>query len=349
MLQAKSLQTYLDSLSVDSEIVNYESFTRRKLYAIRGLKDWRQRVHALTSIPSQIRKIAKFDDYRAKSLNCSAYVSSAEGLVSELRKYSHLIVGSDQVWNPKYGEGAVDAYTLNYPNILAKRISYAACVGSSSVNTYLLQKSNAAFDEFSAISTRDEFSKKLIQELTGNESITKVLDPSFLIDWNLYVLSEGKPDLECGDYILVYGFSREIFELVEYLARKYPGRRILAIGMEGEFFLSNRVEHRHDVGPSEWIRLMHGAAIIVTKSFHGFSLAVNLNKELYFPITSQRSMDRITDLCDTLEIDESHTSEIDCDFGVIKVLHVIEYEQIREVLDRRVSESKGYLMANLSI
>jgi len=347
LLQARSLQIYLDSLSIKSEIVNYEAFTRRKLFTLRGLKDWRQRLNAVISTTSQLDKISKFNDFRDNVLECSDYITTTEELVSQLRSYSHLIVGSDQVWNPKYGKEAITAYTLDYPEICAKRISFAACVGSSSVDTHLLQRSVAPISEFSAISTRDEFSKELIHELTGNETVTKVLDPSFLVEWKQYAQGEDRVDLDNRDYVLVYGFSREIYEIVDFLATNHPDRRILAIGMEGEFYLSNRVEHRHNVGPAEWISLIHGASLIVTKSFHGFSLAINLNKEVYFPITSQPSMDRITDLCDTLGIDESYTSEINCKFGTVRVIHVSEYKKIREVLEERVLESKKFLVSNL--
>lgn len=348
LLQAKSLQIYLDSLALQNEIVNVETFSRRKLYTLRGLTSWRNRARAISSIHLQLQKNVKFNEYRKSVLKCSKNITSEEELVSTLRNFSHIVVGSDQVWNPKYGLKAINTYTLTYPEILAKKISYAACIGSSAVSSEAMKASISSISEFAAISTRDEFSKRAIRELGYESPITKVLDPTFLVDWKIQKLTIKSNFSISTDYVFVYGFSREISQLVNALKNRASLKKIVAVGMEGEFYLTDGVAHRHNVGPREWIKLMREATYIITKSFHGFALALNLNKEVYVPLTDKHSVDRIVDLCNTLGIDKNYIDYIPCKLDSVKVLHISDYSRIRPAIDNKVSESKRFLIDSLT-
>ena len=97
-----------------------------------------------------------------------------------------IIVGSDQVWNPRL-QGPELPYLLeNAPNVPA--ISYAASFGVPTISGELRERYQDGFKRFSAISVREEQGARIVESLDG--LATHVLDPTLLADisvWNRFV------------------------------------------------------------------------------------------------------------------------------------------------------------------
>jgi hypothetical protein len=347
VIQAKSLQLYLNIIGANCEIINVAPFLRPKLYLYLGLKNFRRSLHAILSVGSQLEKRRKFYAYRKNLLMSSKSIEQINDCELDLSSYSHVIVGSDQVWNPKYGMLALKVYSLECSNDHVERISYAACVGSALTQASELLVISGSLGKFKYISVRDKFSERVIRELLGNRRIYQVLDPTFLVNWKEEIGENLKISPILEDYIFVYGFSNEIGIIINDLKLKNPNICVIATGMEAEFFFRPDVIHKNDLGPDEFLEMIINAKAVVTKSFHGLALAINMRKEVYVPVLEKSSSDRITDLCDRLEIDSGYFINYNMDGKNFSILHIDCYDEIEPILNREIGLSKEFLKMSL--
>ena len=93
-----------------------------------------------------------------------------------------VIVGSDQVWRPKYSRNLKDMYLAFCKSIAIKKISYAASFGtdefeysSKSIKTY-----SKLLKYFNAVSVREKSGVSILQKL-GRDDAIQVLDPTLLL------------------------------------------------------------------------------------------------------------------------------------------------------------------------
>ena len=198
------------------------------------------------------------------------------------------IVGSDQVWRPKYSNIPIAMLDFVPANFARVAVSYAASFGEDRISGWTPQtvrKSRARARRFDAISVRETSGIKLVSELWGRDDAVRMPDPTLLLAAKDYLrLIADAPSLagrpEAGgvvSYVLDVGaaksavvdeVSAELDLHSDTLLRPQP-RDIKAYNADPE---------RYNMVPVEtWLAAIRDAAFLVTDSFHGCVFAIIFN------------------------------------------------------------------------
>lgn len=215
-----------------------------------------------------------------KQLKCVKYPNA---------EYDLIIIGSDELWNVK-NKGfnhRTEYIGFNLPS--TNIVTYAVSCNKTSIEDFKkCYKMDMPLSKLSALSVRDEMTKNLVFELTGKEAV-RVLDPTFLIDFNMFCSEISE------QYILVYGYSfteDEIIAIKEVSNKKQLP--LYAIGFE-----HNWCDNYINCGPLEFVNYVKNAQYIITATFHGSVFSIIFGKR--FAAFARDNL-KIIDLLETMEI-----------------------------------------------
>lgn len=228
-----------------------------------------------TGTPSLALKRLRFDEFRRRDVPLTRRCRTMDELRSVANEFDIVIVGSDQVWNGHIVSSTDLPYFLGVVAQEHRRlVSYAATFGEPNQPMQTISRAGPLLRRFNHISVRDKMTASLVRELSGRDSDI-VLDPTLIHDYRDVV---ARDDHTPG-YIAVYFISHGHINLgraVVHQVRTRLGLPAVTIGEPRNILNSDR--HVLSAGPSEWLRLLQGAAFICTDSFHGSALAIKSAK-----------------------------------------------------------------------
>ncbi len=347
MLQCSATIKIVKKLGYDIELINY---TPKEAYkdvdisvltnkVIRKLKNITKQKHIIN------KKISnqKFIEYRDK-LPKSEIVNDKSSLFLLNKKYDTFICGSDQIWAPTVFD---ENYFLSFVNDQNKKIAYAPSIGLPVIeNKYVKVKMEKLINEFNFLSTREEQGAKIIKNLTGKDAKV-VLDPTLLLneqDW-----MEDFVDIPYENYILAYflGDNLEYYNACKEIA-KQENKKLIILPTTSEDL--SKVECIFDdLGPNEFISLIHKADMILTDSFHGTIFSINFNKPF---ISFKRFKDdklsqnsRIYNILNKLNLNDLiFENNLD---NIINIAKSIDYSKVNSSLNNLRNESLDFLKNSL--
>lgn len=259
-----TIKNYQITNNRDKTIKDYLKDIKNKCLEVKGYilkKDCRKEVKrkkVFTKFDRNIRYYKKVITLKkSKEFNC---------------KFDYFIVGSDQVWNPKYN-------SLSPVELLEfadekKRNSYAASFGISDIPKEYEEKAKRELLKFKNISVREEAGKKIIYKLTNRDDIVVSIDPTMLLtgdEWDKISI-KPKKIIENEKYILNY-FLGELSESrkkeIEKIAQKDNCKIINILEKNDPYYIN---------GPSEFLWLEKHAYLICTDSFHSAVFAILYSK-----------------------------------------------------------------------
>lgn len=276
MMQAYALQTAVDRLGHEAEIINFSNVGQRRLYSVLFPPDKpKNLVKNAILLPHRGRIARNFEAYEqfiAEHFHLGGpSVSRQEGL-SDMG-YDVVITGSDQVWNVTIDD-ADDAYFLPWVEH-AKKVAYAPSFGAKDPAKYADDPVRYAkyLESFDVLSVRERNGREWMRHLTGID-VPVLLDPTLLLDTADYEpLEEAVPGLP-GQYLFYYspGYAADINNLVEKVSRKYDlpvvafnAKSFYVKGMNfSSSFALPPVEN-----PATYLWLIKNASAVFTTSFHG--------------------------------------------------------------------------------
>ena len=302
------------------------------------------------TIKSHLKKIKKYLSFYGISRRryWVKYKKTFEPFFDELGTEKHtfdaydcVVIGSDEVFNIAQATrwGYTSQLFGNIPNS-KKVISYAGCFGQTSLE--LIQSNNLtediakALENMSAISVRDDNSKKLIENLLGVTPYVNI-DPVLFFDF-----SKNIKETQEKNYILVYSYPSRIKEkntvkAIKAFADKHS-KKILSIGSFYEWADGVLLPH-----PFEVLSYFKNADFIITDTFHGTVISIKYNKQfavlvqdsnrnkLEFLLESMNLTDQIVENCCNIEK---------------ALLQNIEYSQTNKIISNEISKSLEYLEIN---
>ncbi|MBR3232740.1 polysaccharide pyruvyl transferase family protein [Candidatus Saccharibacteria bacterium] len=247
-----------------------------------------------------------------------------------------IVVGSDQVWNPKYLKNR--KYLIDF---LKKeiRISYAASMGVEILSDEQKESFAKALKHYKAISVREESAKKLLQPLTSKE-VKVVLDPTLLLNKIKYAQLEKKPkDIkESEKYILCYILgNREHQEFINTFAQKNNYRIILFSDKTGSNY-----------GVEEFLYLIHHAQLICTDSFHACVFSFIFERPfIAFKRTGEANYmySRLQNLIDTFHLKNREFNGKE----ITKENLEVDYSEAKKILKKEQEKSIKFLKNALDI
>ena len=323
-LQAYATQKYLDLQGYDIEIIDYVNKYENDKLKI-SYKEGDKKLGYLTSALKALLfgRVKYYNRGFKKYLHDCYKLSSAKYTdIKQLEKvdYDALIVGSDQVWNPRITNGLDKVFLLQFGNPKTK-LSIASSLGSKE----LLQKDKEdlinALQCFDAISVREVFAKEYLEKEISKD-IKVLSDPTFLLTKEQWIENMAKKSRYYkGDdgFILTYFVTKEKKKENNIrIVKEYSSKLGLPVwSIQFNTYFSEGID-RKIVGASifDFIALMNRAKLIITDSFHGAALSINLNKNFIAventenPIRTNNLLNKVG-LIDRVNMIPSDYNEVD--------------------------------------
>ncbi len=212
--------------------------------------DWEKKFYLREAV-----RQSKFKDFENLHITTRFDFPYMEDIADE---YDFFVIGSDQVWNQKYGK-----IFLNFvPR--EKKIAYAASIGANTILDELKELYQRGISSFNYISVREENAIKLIKDLTGRTALF-MPDPVLLLTEKEWLDVAQKPtwfkEKYSRGFVLTYYLNRLPPPVVQNFAGK--------IGLPVINLLDTENYNHFTVGPAEFVWLFTNASLIFTNSFHG--------------------------------------------------------------------------------
>lgn len=295
LLQAYALYKQIQQLGYDANFIDYRPLMAQrvdfKYLFFRG----RYLLNPL-QIPQGSQRLRKTGQFIKNRLPTSKLrYLNPQSLSKNEPAYNAVVCGSDEIWNTNSPIVGCDlSYFLNFVSVpKTQKVSYAASFGGTTElkPSSLKEKINNLLQDFDAISVRDENSMRLVRE--AGQSVTKVLDPTFLIDYNDILTRPNRQK----EYVLVYGcLSAEEGAFVDQAAKR-AGLDIVAVGCQQRDW---RPAHNYiGISPEDWLGYFASASYIFTKFYHGTIFSVIFRKPFntfYNPGKAVKVKDLLGDL-----------------------------------------------------
>lgn len=333
-LQAYATQKYLLKNGFDVEIIDYTN-----PYDDNKLKYSYKEGNSMKGYITSFIKSFLFGKVRYYNKGFKRYFHEFYDLSNQhfsdvkdmnILKYDCLIAGSDQIWNPETTNGKLDmGFLLQFGNV-KKRISYATSIGSNSVRSEDQKIFEQVFHSFNAISVREEFAARELQAFT-DKNIKVVCDPTFLLDKEDWLeFSKLNATITISDnvkYILTYFISSDKYnDRYINLVKSYSDKFELPVyAIQFSSYYSSGCD-RKILGASiaDFIKLINNAEIVITDSFHGAALSINLQKNFIAienranPVRTRYLLQQL-EITDRIDMSEGEYTEIDYDHVTIKM------------------------------
>lgn len=350
VFQAYALCKKVNNLGYDCKIINYRMPSQQAYYAMYrtqfGLKTF---IKDLLKLPiHKERKIRseKFEQFIQK-MPLTAETVEPEETLELMKEYPVVLSGSDQIWNKHSCELHWSDWKYMDPYLLrgykGKKLSYASSYGnmsSSELNRIAQDIRNIEF-----VSMRESSSAKTMSKLL-NRNIPWVVDPTFLLhssDWK-GLMSTSKKNSE--PYIFYYALDsyKQMIERRKVLLRiseKY-NMKIHVLAPRAYYSpKKGKIVLVPALGPEEFLSELQNADVVITDSYHGTILSVNLQKEVYSLCAEGGSEFRKTDILANLGLQDRIISSVDqiasTNFAPIN------YSAVNEKLDHCREKSLDYL------
>lgn len=287
LLQAFCLQEYLKSIGHVVEFINYHPYYVEQGGSIREIlqpaisRRYLKKVYLFLNSKRQkflrnASAIAGLEDFRQKMLYIFPILArSSADLHGQLRSYDHVILGSDQIWNPSDQYGPDPVY-FGFPFSADIPVSsYAASFGSidrikpySDLITPFLQS-------LSHCSVREHDGLDYVSSI-GIDA-TLVPDPTLLVD-SLSAYQRAPAGVNLSDSIFTYalrscsGVKEAALDISKALGLQVfsaytPWRRWSCIGTE--LLLD----------PFTFLGSINASKLVISNSFHGIVSSILLRKQ----------------------------------------------------------------------
>ena len=233
------------------------------------------------------RKINNLSNFKKANFRETKQYDGLEALDNESwNDYDLFVVGSDQVWNPRFCHGD-SYYMLSFVPDDKWKITIASSFAVSEIPCEHVDKYKKYLSRMNAFSVREENGAKIIKEQLGFDKEIKILlDPTLLLageQWN--AISEGVKSDE--KYLLLYmwdyAFDPEPYfsEVVKYFKTKLNCKVVVLEDSNRHIMLENtKVVNKVDSTVPQFLGLFAKASLVITTSFHGTAFALNFGRPL---------------------------------------------------------------------
>lgn len=332
VLQCYALQTYIASLGLDVEVIDYRQPAIERTYNTFNLKMLCRKVlhpidflRYIKNFPNRIMRNYRFKKFRNNSLHLSP-VYTGKGMLY----YDIVFHGSDQIWNPKLTGGKLDRVYLGFyrQKDHGKKIAYAVsfedkCISEDEATAY-----NEGMKNFEVISLREPSLGKILSPLT-EKKIHFVVDPTLLLQRTHY--DKIAEDIDEKDkYVLVYAVGPKSLALK--IAHRVANERNLKV-----IDISNK-----NITPYMFVGYFKHASFVVSVSFHGTVFSLLYNKSFYTVATGKTSDVRYYDLLEGLRLKSR------CVTCMPNEITDVDYTSFDTDLEEYIHESKNFIRQNFN-
>lgn len=371
MLQAYATQKILDEMGVDNETICIDGLSgeikKAKLkYFFGKVLDKDVLKNKFIVVKHKTFERINFNGFKgniylrnksfekfSKRFNISCKYTSFKDLNMKCKNYSHVIVGSDQLWLPS--NIAADYYTLNWVPDEINKISYATSFGVSKLDKKFEKLAEKFLKRINYLSVREKSGKDLIKNISGINAQV-VCDPTLLFTGEDWMEIQNNKSIIDGNYIFCYfiGNNPEHRNFAKEL-KKNTGYKIVALQHIDEYIFSDEKfadESPYNIDPSDFINLIRNAQYVCTDSFHGSVFSI-LNSKRFFAFRRFKSTNkgstnsRLDSLFNLLELEDRLLNGNE---NIREYLEkTIDYDAVHKKLSDFRNESKKFLKEALEV
>lgn len=352
ILQAYALQKIVKDLGHDVETIDlsptrsFGRFFLLKRFVLKyvfGRKNLDLNIKKKTEIvfkqrtQNSERFIQKY--IKRRILNSYSQVSSKD--------YDTIIVGSDQIWRPKYC-GEIENSFLDFAvKWKLKRIAYAVSFGTdkweyTEEQTKICSNLAKLFD---AVSVREDSAVGLCRKYLGVESI-HVLDPTMLLSNENYIKLIPENLLLNNPCNLLYYILDKNSEK-EQICNLISTRLNLTLDdkttdTENE---DAKLENRIQISVEEWLSGFMNSKFVFTDSFHGCVFSIIFNKPFVVFLNSNRGNSRFYSLLRMFDLENRIVENIYDIDSIIK--SPIDWDNVNNILEQKKELSYRFIINSL--
>lgn len=227
-----------------------------KIY-IKWLINWRNyRTEMMNGhVGREMARQTKIRDFSDRYI--SYHRVALADLANQMKQYDYCIVGSDQVWNPHFGN--YHQFFLGFAPE-EKRLSYAASISTMEVPAKEHDFFVQGLKGMKTLSVREQAGADLIEQLTGRKAEVHV-DPTLLLTADEWRSVSRRPTwYHGGEYLLTYFLGRRPAQ-IDAIAKE--------LGLEVVNLLDEDVYEHYVTGVDEFLWAIDHASLVYTDSFHG--------------------------------------------------------------------------------
>lgn len=360
ILQAYALQTVLERMGHEVVVFNKE-IPIRKVRPLTIIKRLAKKILGRDVVVFSERRtnreapiVNKYIlDFRKKYIH-EVYIKQLQDIADY--NLDCIVVGSDQVWRPKYfkeqwKEPMENAFLPFTRDWTIKRVSYAASFGTDSweYTDFETDKIRESLKLFNAISVRESSGIPLLRKYLNVDS-ELVLDPTLLLSKNDYInLFKISNVKQSSGNLLVYLLDptvkqKEIIKNIE----KSKGLTLFSVNRRG-ISPTAPIEQRILPSIESWLRGFYDAELIVTDSFHACVFSIIFGKPFVVFGNKKRGVSRFESLLSKFclsaclideNVDMNGLSDIinQIDFSKVDIIWEQEREMSQKFLEMALAE-----------
>ncbi len=251
-----------------------------------------------------------------------------------------IVVGSDQVWRPRYFGNIEDAFLGFASEWNISRVSYAASFGTDKweYSEGEMQRCRALMARFDSVSVREDSAVDLCREYLGVEAEHNV-DPTMLLkreDYERLVENSAVP--KSAGNLMVYVLDNTVEKQTAVAAvAAAKNLKPFAAKSEGGRELSKRIEPPVE----EWLRGFIDAEFVVSDSFHACVFSIIFNKPFVVFGNKERGISRFESLLKMFGLEDRLVfSSKDIETIISKE---IDWQSVNSILEAQQQKSADYL------
>ena len=304
VLQAYALGHAIGGEDVEAVQIDYRNETIESFEFKTGSMSLKRRVANLFRGRMIARKAARFEHFIDGFINATPPVSKT-GLPAACAEFDRVVVGSDQVWNGRV-TGFDDAYFLGFLDG-SRKATYAVSIGQDELPVTEGVDYGRLISAFPRVLVREGTAARALAPYRPQGGIEVVLDPTLLLNHEKWeeLASEARPPVE-GLYVFVYavGETEKAVEAGRRIARERNAS--LVVLQQNSFVPVRGAENLFDIGPLEFLACLKGADFVVTSSYHGLCLSLQMRKDFLISYATSKGQrnSRMSDLLDELGLSD---------------------------------------------
>lgn len=250
-----------------------------------------------------------------------------------------LIVGSDQVWRPRYNRCIEDMYLGFTDNSSITKIAYAASFGTDEweYTPEMTQTCKKLAQKFDAISVREDSGVDLCKNYLDVDAV-HLIDPTMLITAEEYKELTREITKSNRQYLFAYILDQSE-EKIQYIKNTADalGLEVIIKGAGGLLNENDSIE--------KWIANFRDAKYIITDSFHGSVFSIIFNKPFNAIGNKVRGMSRFNSLLSMYELENRL---IDVEGGDMPFNQNIDWTIVNAKINQYREHAFAFITNNLS-
>lgn len=350
ILQAYALQTVLERMGHDVCIVEKKRkpvtlplWKAPLVYGKRILKNAKGSPFPLF-YEQKVNREEPFVRQHTDKFICRYIKRRIVGDFSEINEsdYDAIVVGSDQIWRPKYFNDNIERAFLDFTEGWdVRRIAYAASFGTDEWEYTRAQtrRCGRLLKRFDAVSVREASGIDLCREHFGVEAKT-MLDPTMLLEKEDYIrLFENANTPKSNGTLLNYILddTPEKTALTNRIAKE---RGLVPFRVNAKSDINLPIENRIAPSVEQWLRGFYDAEFVVTDSFHACVFSILFNKPFLVVGNQKRGLSRFVSLLGMFGLED----RLITDLSFIPNSKVVDSKYVCDCLNEQRHKSIDFLL-----